>query len=243
MAASVEIRCPDGVADALLARPRGEPRGGVLLVMDAFGLRPAVEELVDRVAAGGYVVLAPNVFYRAGASPLLSPDEIRDRERAFEKIRPLMEQLTPERIRADGAGYLDELAARSGADRAAITGYCMGGRLGWWIAAAYPDRVAALGAFHTGGLVADGEDSAHRAADGLATVELYFGFADQDRNMTPEQIEALEQALDAAGVVYRAEVYEGALHGYTMSDLPVFDEAARDRHHRELAALLERALG
>jgi carboxymethylenebutenolidase len=119
----------------------------------------------------------------------------------------------------------------------------MGGRLGWWIAVANTDRVAALAAFHTGGLVTDDENSAHRAASALGGVELYFGFADQDRNMTPEQIATLERALDDAGVAYRAEVYEGALHGYTMSDLSVFDEAARERHHRELASLLAQTIG
>jgi carboxymethylenebutenolidase len=242
VAERVEIRCPDGVADALLAKPGSDARGGVLLIMDAFGLRPAVEQLVDRIADDGYVVLAPNVFYRAGASPLLTADEIADRESAFAKIMPLIEQLTADRIRADGGAYLDELATHADG-RVAISGYCMGGRIGWWIAAAYPDRVAALAAFHTGGLVGEGEASPHAAAASLRGVELYFGFADRDRNMTPEQIETLERALDDAGVAYRAEVYDGALHGYTMSDLPVFDEAARDRHHLELASQLRRTLG
>ena len=42
---------------------------------------------------------------------------------------------------------------------------------------------------------------------------------------------------------YRAEVYEGARHGYTMADLQVHDEVANERHFRELRALLERTLG
>jgi carboxymethylenebutenolidase len=60
--------------------------------------------------------------------------------------------------------------------------------------------------------------------------------------MTAEQIATLERALDQAGAQYRAEVYEGARHGYTMADTPVFDEAASERHFRELHALLERTL-
>jgi carboxymethylenebutenolidase len=241
MAATVEIPVPDGVADAYLARPDDEAPPGVLFIMDAFGLRPAVEEMVDRIAAAGYVVLAPNVFYRGGRSPLLTAEEIAG-EHAFDKIRPLLGELTPERIEGDAAAYLDYLRNLASGERVAITGYCMGGRVGWWIAAAYPKRVAAVTAFHTGGLVTDEADSAHRAAADLRGVELYFGFADQDRNMTPEQISTLERALDDAGVTYRAEVYEGALHGYTMADLPVFDEAARERHYRELLGVAERTL-
>jgi carboxymethylenebutenolidase len=63
---TVQIQTPDGVADAYLARPDGGRHPGVLFLMDAFGLRPAIETMVDGIAAGGYAVLAPNVFYRAG---------------------------------------------------------------------------------------------------------------------------------------------------------------------------------
>jgi carboxymethylenebutenolidase len=243
VASTVELAAPDGAADAYLARPDGEPRGSVLFIMDAFGLRPAVEEMVDRVAADEYLVLGPNVFYRGGPSPILSAEEIADRESAFAKIRPLMEQLTPERIADDAAAYLAYLDDVGSGGRVAITGYCMGGRVGWWVAATDPDRVAAVAAFHTGGLVTDGGDSPHRAASRLRGVELYFGFADEDGNATPEQIATLERALADAEVTYRSEVYEGALHGYTMADLPVFDESARERHYRELRSLLARVLG
>jgi len=226
---------PDGVADAYLARPDDEPHPGVLLLMDAYGLRPAIEEMADRIADDGYVVLAPNVFYRAGPSPVQPGMD-------FQKIRPLMAELTPERLAADGAAYLDHLAAVGSPGPVAITGYCMGGRLGWWIAAAQPDRVVALAAFHTGGLVTDDPDSPHRAA-GSVDAELYFGFADQDQGMTAEHISTFEQALQDAGASYRAEVYEDARHGYTMADLQVHDEAASERHFGELRALLERTFG
>ena len=74
------------------------------------------------------------------------------------------------------------------------------------------------------------------------TAELYLGFADQDPSMTAEQITALERTLQAAGVRYRAEVYAGAQHGYTMAGHVTYDEAARERHVRELHALLQRTL-
>jgi carboxymethylenebutenolidase len=238
---TVDIPMPDGAADAYVARPDGDARPGVLLIMDAYGLRPAVEEIADRIAGDGYVVLAPNVFYRSARSPIVPLDELGPD--VFETIRPMMEELTPERQARDGSAYLDYLGELGGQEPFAITGYCMGGRVGWWITAAQPERVAALAAFHTGGLATDDPDSPHRSAAALDGAELYFGFADNDRNMTPEQIATLEGALDDAGVSYRAEVYSGAGHGYTMVDLSVYDEAARERHFRELDALLARTLG
>src|SRR5215210_403987 len=97
---TINIRTADGVADAYLTRPDdGDRHPGVLLIMDAFGLRPRIEDMADRIAERGYAVLAPNVFYRAGRAPVLPfPDMSQEGARAefFKGARPLMNQLTPE---------------------------------------------------------------------------------------------------------------------------------------------------
>jgi carboxymethylenebutenolidase len=244
-ASTVDITTGDGSADAYLARPDDDPHPGVLFIIDAYGLRPTIEEMVERIAADGYVVLAPNLFYRAGRAPVLPlPDLTNAEERAsfFQSLRPLIGQLTPEHIAADGAAYLDYLEGVAGPGPVAITGYCMGARIGWRIAAENPNRVAALAGFHAGGLVTDADDSPHRSAADLEA-ELYFGFADNDPSMNAEQIAALEGALDEAGARYRSEVYAGAQHGYTMADTAAYNEGARERHFHELRGLLERTFG
>lgn len=243
---TVDISTQDGVADTYLSRPPGKygSHPGVLFIMDAFGLRPRIEEMVDRIAARGFVVLAPNVLYRAGRAANMEMPDLTDpaqRGPFFARLRPAMAELTPERIASDGAAYLDYLGEVA-SPPFAITGYCMGGRVGWWIAAAYPERVAALAAFHTGGLVSDEEDSPHLSA-GAISAELYLGYADNDQSMTPEHIAALEQALEDAGVRFRSELYKGAAHGYTMSDTAAYDEAAAERHFTELFSLLDRTIG
>jgi carboxymethylenebutenolidase len=242
----VDITTRDGVADAYLSRPPGQDGShpGVLFLMDAFGLRPRIEEMVDRIAARGFVVLAPNVLYRAGRAANVEIPDLEDpaqRDPFFARLRPAMAELTLERIDSDGAAYLDYLGELA-TPPLAITGYCMGGRIGWRIAAAYPERVAALGAFHAGGLVSDEPDSPHLSA-GEISAELYFGHADNDQSMTPENVAALERALGEAGVQYRSELYQGAAHGYTMSDTAAYDEAAAERHFTELFALLDRTTG
>jgi carboxymethylenebutenolidase len=242
---SVDISAPDGVADAYLARPDEAPHPGVLFIMDIYGLRPTLAEMVERIASFGYVVLAPNVLYRAGRSPVLAlpdPSDADARAAFFRSVRPLVAELTPDRLTGDGAAYLDYLEQAAAPGPVAITGYCAGARLGWRIAAAHADRVAALAGFHPGGLVSDASDSPHRSA-GEVTAELYFGFADEDPGMTAEQIATFERALDEAGRSYRAEVYEGARHGFTMADGAAYDEAASERHYDELRALLGRTFG
>ncbi|HEX4362916.1 MAG TPA: dienelactone hydrolase family protein [Solirubrobacteraceae bacterium] len=241
---TIEITTQDGVADAYLVQPQdGERHPAVLLLMDAFGLRPQIERMADRIAARGFAVLAPNVLYRAGPFPALAMEDLADpgrRGALLAQVMPLVQDLTPERIVRDGAAYLD-LLEEAGRGPVAITGYCMGGRLGWRIATAYPDRVAALGCFHTGGLANDGADSPHLSA-GELQAELYLGYADNDQSMTREQIATVEHALDDAGVRYASAIYEGAAHGYTMADTPVYDEAAAERHFSELFALLDRTV-
>ena len=241
----VEVHTPDGAADAYLTRPDDdERRPGVLLIMDAYGLRPRIEEMADRIAEPGYAVLAPNVFYRAGRAPVLPfPDMTSEEARGdfFKEVRPLMEQLTPEHVAADGGAYLDELAGVA-AEPVAITGYCMGVRVGLRIAAAHPERVAALAGFHGGGLVTDDPQSPHRSA-GALRAEVYLGHADQDPSNSAEQIAELDAALEAAGVPHRSEVYPGARHGYTMADTPVYDEQATERHFEALFDLLDRTYG
>jgi carboxymethylenebutenolidase len=235
----------DGTADAYLTKPDdGERHPGVLLIMDAFGLRSQIQGIADRIAERGFTVLAPNVFYRDARSPIVPPEELADpqgRGALFERIRPMIAALTPQRIASDGATYLDKLE-ELGRGPIAVAGYCMGARLGWRIATAHPQRVAALAGFHAGGLVTDDPKSPHFSAAEL-TAEVYLGHADNDPSMTPQQIATLEQALTEAGVTYTSEVYEDAAHGYTMGDSPAYHQQGAERHFRELFALLERTLG
>jgi carboxymethylenebutenolidase len=240
----VDVTTKDGVADAYLVRPDDDRQHpGLLFIMDAYGLRSQIEAMADRIAAAGYVVLAPNVFYRAGRAPVLPIPDLSDPEQRasfFQSLRPLIGQLTAEAAARDGAAYLDHLAGVAPGP-VAVVGFCMGARMGWRVAAAHPDRVAALAGFHAGGLVTDAPDSPHRSASEL-TAELYFGHPDNDPSMSTEQIASLEQTLADAGARYHSELYRGAAHGYTMADTPAYDKAAAERGFTELFALLERTL-
>ena len=239
----VEIRTPDGAADAYLTRPdEGERHPGLLFVMDAYAVAPANrgDGRPDRRRAtpcwrrtsstgpGRRLSCRSRTWARRAPAPVL-----RARARAIN-------ELTPERVAADGGAYLNELAKV--ADQPfGITGYCMGARLAWRIAAAHPDRVAALAGFHGGGLVSDDAQSPHLSA-GALRAEVYFGHADQDPSNNAEQIATLNAALDDAGVRHRSEIYAGARHGYTMADTPAYDEQACERHFAALFDLFDRTL-
>jgi carboxymethylenebutenolidase len=245
---TIEIPAADGVADALLATPdEAGPHPGVLLYMDAFGLRPRLEEMALRLAGEGYVVLVPNVFYRSGRAPVIELGDLSDpaaRAGMFEKLAPIMQELTPEAAMRDADAYLTFLAddERVSTGPIGTVGYCMGGALAIRTAAHAPDRVAAVASFHGGRLATDQPDSPHLLADRLEA-EVYVGHADNDHSMPPEQQERLSEALAAAGLKHRAELYAGAAHGFTMADTAAYDEAATERHWERLLDLLGRTLG
>lgn len=241
----VDVPAADGTADTYLVRPDGAgPYPGVLMFQDGFGLRPRLKEMADRVAERGYAVLVPNLFYRSGRAPVVDVSGLKDPQRraeAIEQVMALARGLAPGAIIEDTASYLDFLAAQDGVDPGPVVavGYCMGGTNALLAIEAYPDRIEAVASFHGGRLATDQPDSPHLRV-GNITGEVYFGHADNDQSMTREQIGVLEAALDAAGVRYRSEVYEGAPHGYTMTDTSSYDEAGERRHWENLFALLDR---
>lgn len=243
MAQTIEIQTPDGSAEALLAGERGKP--GVLFYMDAIGLRPQIEDMVERIASWGYVVLAPNVFHREGRAADLAPhDDLREAEHrtAFmQKAMARVRALTPDLAERDAEAWVWTLEEYAGDGPIGVTGYCMGARLAVRTAGWYPGTVAAVGGWHGGGLATEEPDSPHLAVKD-ATAEFVFGHADGDRSMPLEGVERLEQALQEAGRPHLNEVYAGAAHGYTMADTSAYDEAAAERHYAGLKALLDRTL-
>ena len=245
--ASIDIETADGTADAYVAAPADDgPHPGVLLYMDAIGPRPRLEEMAQRIAAEGYVVLVPHVFYRHGRAPLVDTSGLHDpanRAPLFEKLGPIIATLTPARAMRDAEAWLGWFGADPRVANGPIgtVGYCMGGALALRTAAAFPDRVAAAASFHGGRLATEAEDSPHRLADRIGA-EVYVGHADNDRSMPPQAPHRLEDALAAAGVVHRCELYDGAPHGFTMADTAMYDEAATERHWERLLDLLGRRL-
>ncbi|MER7581470.1 dienelactone hydrolase family protein [Kitasatospora sp. NPDC097691] len=243
----VDIRTADGTADAYLAHPDdGRAHPGVILYMDAFGLRPHLKRMADRLAAAGYAVLVPNAFYRNGRAPVVELPELIDPESddaIFDQLGPLLATLTPDATERDADAYLRWLGESPLVQDGPVglTGYCRGALLALRTAASHPDRIAVAAGFHGGNLATERPDSPHLGADRI-TAELYFGHADQDESLPPEQIDRLAEALTAAGVRYRAEVYTGAPHGYTQADTTRYDAVADGRHWEELLGLLKRVL-
>ncbi|MEV4429908.1 dienelactone hydrolase family protein [Streptomyces sp. R-07] len=238
---TLQIPTPDGRADAFAAVPEhGERHPGVLMYADGFGIRPVLREMARELAGHGYYVLVPNLFYRHGPAPVVElPEHIGEEARpaVFARLMPLIEAHTTERVLRDADAYLRFLTAQPevGAGPVAVTGYCIGGLLAMRTAAAHPDEVAAVAAFH-GPVGVDGPDLFAKV-----TAQVHLGHAEGD--MTPEGLAELNRALDAAGVGHTSEIYPGTIHGFTMSDTDAFSVSGLKRHWDRLLPLLGRTLG
>jgi carboxymethylenebutenolidase len=217
---------------------------GVIFLTDIGGIRPSQREMAQRLAAEGYTVLLPNVFYRVGRPPLIDFPVKTGEERIMKRIGELSGSLTPEAVERDASAYVDFLSGHeSVADGPmGVVGYCFSGALAMRIAAARPDRIAAAASFHGGRLFTDAPTSPHLLLPRIKA-QLYFGHAIQDKSMPQEAIENFNHALQAWGGRYEGEAYEGAYHGWTVPDSPVYNHLPAERAFEKLKELFGRALG
>lgn len=235
----VSIRTGDGECPAYLCAPdSGDTAAAVIFYMDGLGMRPTLVAMAKRLAELGYVVLLPDLFYRAGPYEPLDPAAVFATGDVRAAIGHLLGATDTRRAAADTAAFLDYLDTREDVSHTRIgtTGYCMGGGISLAVAGRYPDRVAAAASFHGGGLINDTELSPHLQIPAI-TGYVYVAGADHDSGYPPEMAARLEQLLTDAAIAHRCEIYPEALHGFTMPDFPVYNEAAAERHWQELQAL------
>ncbi|BCH24375.1 dienelactone hydrolase [Mesorhizobium sp. L-8-10] len=236
----IEIRTGDGVAKGVLFG-QATNGAGVILYMDAFGPRPALDAMAERLAGEGCLVLVPDLFYRFGA---YGPFDARtafgdDKKRA--ELMALIGGTTQAMTQADTAHFIAALTDAGAHGRLGAVGYCMGGGRALNAAAAHPDRIVAAASFHGGNLATDAPDSpANNAAKIKARV--YVGVAGVDQSFPPEQSAKLAEALRRAEVDHIIENYVGMRHGWAVPDHGVFDTAGAERHWKRLTTLFAETL-
>ena len=240
----IQIETADGHCPTHVYHPDGRgPWPGVIVYMDAVGIRPAMMEIAERVASAGYYVLLPNVFYR---TPDFDP---REGLRLFsdpEYRKDMMSRVIPTASRANVMRDTEALLAHLDSapevhrDGIGVTGYCMGGRLAMLAAGTFGDRISAAASYHASGLATDSPDSPHRLAPTMKA-RVYVAGAIEDAGFDDAQKHRLDEALTAAGVDHMIETYN-ARHGFVPRDTPVHDEAATKRHWDTLLPLFAHTL-
>lgn len=240
----VEIKTPDGVADAYFVHPAKGKHPAVLVWPDIFGLRPAFKQMGKRLAESGYAVLVVNPFYRVKRAPTIREKADFQDPSVRTELQAQSGSVTVEGGVSDAKAYVAFLDAQAAVDtkrKIGTTGYCFGGPLTMRTAAALPNRIGAGASFHGGGLATDKPDSPHLLVPQMKAHYL-FAIAENDDQRQPDAKDKLREAFAQAKLPAEIEVYTGAMHGWCPPDSRAYNEAQAERAWDRLLVLLKTAL-
>ena len=213
----IDVRAKDGgTYGGYLALPPTGKGPGIVLFQEIFGVNRHIRACAEQYAYDGYVVLAPDVFWRSQPRIEMgySPADI-------EKGRGIMGGLDPAQVMADVHTTVAALRARPEVTgKIGAVGYCMGGRLAYFAAALAGADAASC--WYGGGI----QDNLDKAAQVKVPIQFHYGETDQ-----AIPLEAVGKVKQAFAGRQNAEVfvYQGAGHGFGCWD--------RGSYHQPSAAL------
>ncbi len=236
-----DIPTADGAMNTFVVHPEeGGPFPVVLFYMDAPGKREELHDMARRLAAVGYCVVLPNLYYRSSRDFWLKERT----EAAMAGMFKLMATLNAATTTCDTRAMLAfvETLPQADATRIGAVGYCMSGPFVMWAAAAFADRLRCIASIYGANMVTDQPDSPHRMAPQIRC-ESYFACAEIDKWAPPAAVAQLQAALQAAGTPHRLEWYPGAEHGFAFPQRAgIYNQPAAERHWERLFSLFDRTL-
>jgi len=237
----VDVTSKHGAIPSFMVSPPADgPFPGIILYMDAPGIREELRNIARRIAKHGYVCILPDLYHRYGT---LRFDLPRRYDAMSSIIRAAYLGLTDADIDEDTAGLIGFLDAQPDVrpGKLGSIGFCMSGRFVTTAARRFPDRFACAASLYGTRLVTDEDDSPHTRLAGI-TAEMYYGFGDVDQTTPPDYIRTFRAALDAAGVNYTMDVFQGVDHGYAFVERPVYDPMAAETSWEKVFDLFQRNL-
>ncbi|MGI8771206.1 MAG: dienelactone hydrolase family protein [Acidobacteriaceae bacterium] len=223
MPETVQLKAEDGhVLDAYIARPEGQPVGGLVAIQEVFGVNEHIRAVADSYAADGFLVAAPALFDRVEKHVELSY-EGADMQRAMS----LAKQLKPEQAILDVSAALNYVRQQS-EKKAGVIGYCYGGLIAWLSATRLkPD--AAVG-YYAGRIGDFAGETPH------APVMLHFG--KKDTHIPREQVEAVHAAHPEVEIFW----YDAG-HGFNSEPRASYDAASAKLARERSLEFLHRHVG
>ena len=232
MSETVRISTLGGEADfaAYCAQPAGTPRAAIVVIQEIFGVNAGIRRKCDRLAADGYLALAPDLFWRLEPGTELDPDIETDFKRALE----LMGRFDQDQGVADIEATIRHARNALGTPKVGVVGYCLGGRLAFMVAAR-TDADASVGYYAVGvdGLLREKHAIAH---------PLLLHIAGDDGFVPPPVQQAMHDGLDDHPKVALHD-YPGEDHGFATEMGRRRSEEAAELADRRTAAFFAEHLG
>ena len=231
MGTTVEFPSNGSSASGYLATPPSGRGPGLLVLQEWWGLNPQIKGVADRMAAEGFVALAPDLYHGELAE-----------HTEMDKAAQLMNDLPPDRAARDMGGAVDYLLGHDAVtgDKVGVIGFCMGGMLTFLVAAGQGDKIGAAAPFYGAPL-----DPAVEPDWSRLTASVEGHFAEKDDFFTPDAVKGLEARLKEMGKDVEFEIYPGTGHAFANEENPLGtrDEAAGEQALGRAVQFLESKLG
>ncbi len=240
----ITIKTADGEADCYWVHPTQGSHAAVIMWPDIVGLRPAFRAMGKRLAKSGYSVLVVNPYYRNIKGQPLPEGMTLQSDGVWDILRPLARSLSPDTVRTDSKAFVSWLDEQSAVDTnkgIGTVGYCMSGPFTLFTAATAPERIRAVGTFHSGALITDKDTSAHLVIPKIKADVLIATAAD-DHEKRPEEQGKLIELFSANKLDAEVKVYEGAMHGWVPPDMPSYDKEKSEAAWAQMLSLFEKSL-
>ena len=238
----VELNVSGNPMEAYLAYPEGEGQWpAVIVLMEIFGVNEHIREVTRRIAAEGYVAIAPNYYHRQTGNLELgyTPEDVV-------QGRKYKEQTTRDGLLLDVRTCIEFLQKHgkvSLKDKMGCIGFCFGGHVAF-IAAGLP-QIASTASFYGAGIAhgapASGDEPTLSHVDDIHG-EIICLFGNEDVLISQEETERIQDALRKAGV--RSEVihYNNTGHGFFCNLRQDYDPSAAEDAWDRVKALFARTL-
>lgn len=190
---------------AYRAYPANTPKGGMVVIQEIFGVNSHIRSVCDRLAAAGYVAIAPALFDRQQKDfqSGYSPDEVTN-------ARKFIAQPDFAAMLRDTQAAIDELQS---AGPVGIVGFCLGGSIAFLSATRLSGLKAAVGFY--GGAIAKNADEKPKVP-----VQLHFGETDHGIPLT--DVDIIKQKRSDIEVF----VYKDAGHGFNCDERSAYHETS-----------------
>jgi carboxymethylenebutenolidase len=216
---TVQLNTSDGKMEAYVAQPKdGGTYPGIVVIQEAFGVNSHIKKVSERIAAEGYVAIAPDIFHRE-AERIIPYSEM---PKAIATMQRVVDSKAMEDVGAAIAHLKSQSNVKSGS--IGVIGFCMGGRLTYLAAAHHNKDVKCAVPFYGGGIPMGNPSPLSRTGEIKCPMYLFFGAKDQ---LIPlDQVNQIKAELTAKKVPFQMEIYPEPGHGFFCDDRGGYHQAS-----------------